>query len=97
MIPFDLRRDLSRGGHKKKSEGTLEQMFSSTSAVQCRETITCAVSLWFYNLLLCQFSNVILDVLKCIGALQDDVYILVHPGLRVGGWECSVGQAAEWG
>ena len=36
----------------------------------------------------------IFDALKSIGALQDDIYILVHPGLRVGGWECSVGQAA---
>ena len=52
----------------------------------------CGFAIFCWSVFTCIF-----DALKSIGALQDDIYILVHPGLRVGGWECSVGQAAEWG
>ena len=87
MIPFDLRRDFSRGGHKKKVKEPWNKCFLQPlrcsvvkqSLVQfpCGFTILCCVN----------FSHVIFGCLKCIGALQDDddVYILVHPGFRVGG------------
>ena len=52
----------------------------------------CGFAILCWSVSTCNF-----DALKSIDALQDDIYILVHPGLRVGGWECSVGQAAEWG
>ena len=92
MIPFDLRRDVSRGGHKNKwnlGKTCFLQHLRCCVVKQSLVQFPCGFAIFCWSVFTCIF-----DALKSIGALQDDTYILVHPGLRVGGWECSVGQAA---